>query len=499
MKLTWLLVLALLTLHHSTHAYVLISDTSGADADWDVFSAGATGGATNAVAQDATPGQGNPSPYRQMIHFLPCTATPCPGPSGTPSTLGVNHRYTAATYTPSSEGAIHHLNVRMDRRLFSVSPNDPSAGVGSGFRAYQGGNAYYAGSETFTNRAWATQSLANLTAGSFSSGGPDFSATGGAIHFGFFRSNSNTGQGTDVTLIHDLDNFTVEIYWATDNDLTLTKQASATSIFYGGSLTYTLNLANVGAVTATSVTITDTLPANVTFVSAEASQGTCAQVGDLVICNLGALPAGSNATATIVVTPNVVGVITNAATVASAEPDVQPDNNSATAITTVLAEGNDLTVSLDAIFSACATTTKGEACPVDAQLLLRNNGAVYGDAVVTLTNTCTTTKLPAKCKLRGILTVNDLDLTGLPDHSLAFYLSDDTTLDAGDFYMKSLKLSKALGSFVKGKSVKLSLKLPSGVDLTGKRILVAVDSANDVPESNESNNTAASPAIPALP
>jgi hypothetical protein len=181
-----------------------------------------------------------------------------------------------------------------------------------------------------------------------------------------------------------------------------------------------------------------------------------------------------------------------------------PADNTAQLVTIVTAAGTDLTAELDASFGDCVNTTKGPACPVTAQLLLKNNGLVYGDAVVALTNVCKTTVFPAKCKLAGILTVNELDLTGLPDHDLAFYLSADTTLDAGDFLMKSISLSKALSSFLKGKSVKLSLKLPKSVDLTGQHILVMVDAPDKtgfdaVDETNEANNTDASPAIPALP
>ena len=65
--------------------------------------------------------------------------------------------------------------------------------------------------------------------------------------------------------------------------------------------------------------------------------------------------------------------------------------------------------------------------------------------------------------------------------------------------MKALKLSKFLAAFAKGKAIKLSLKLPKGVDFTGQHILAVIDNDNDVAETDETNNTDASPPIPALP
>jgi hypothetical protein len=181
-----------------------------------------------------------------------------------------------------------------------------------------------------------------------------------------------------------------------------------------------------------------------------------------------------------------------------------PADNTAQLVTIVTAAGTDLTAELDANFGDCVNTTKGPACPVTAQLLLKNNGLVYGDAVATLTNTCKTASLPPKCRFRGRLTVNELDLTGLPEHAIAFHLSSDSTLDDGDFLMKRISLSRALAAAVKGKSIKIRFKLPKGVDLTGQRILVVVNAPGKngldaVEESDETNNTAASPAIPPLP
>ena len=76
-------------------------------------------------------------------------------------------------------------------------------------------------------------------------------------------------------------------------DLAITKTASANPATIGGALTYTLNFNNEGPSTATNVSVTDTLPASVTFNSASASQGTCTESGGTVTCDLGSLANGA--------------------------------------------------------------------------------------------------------------------------------------------------------------------------------------------------------------
>jgi len=56
-------------------------------------------------------------------------------------------------------------------------------------------------------------------------------------------------------------------------DLVLQKQAFATNVVPGMLISYTLTYSNVGSATAMGVTITETVPANTTFVAAESSVG----------------------------------------------------------------------------------------------------------------------------------------------------------------------------------------------------------------------------------
>jgi uncharacterized repeat protein (TIGR01451 family) len=107
-------------------------------------------------------------------------------------------------------------------------------------------------------------------------------------------------------------------------------------IFLGmGNLTYTLSVTNQGPENATGVTVTDTLPGSVTFVSAGASQGTCLVSGGVVTCNLGAMALSAGASISIQVTPTSDGTLLNSAVVSAAEFDPVSADNTAAAGTAV--------------------------------------------------------------------------------------------------------------------------------------------------------------------
>jgi uncharacterized repeat protein (TIGR01451 family) len=115
-------------------------------------------------------------------------------------------------------------------------------------------------------------------------------------------------------------------------DLAVSLTASPNPAVAGTNLSYTLTVTNLGPASASSVTLTDTLPASVTFVSA--SPG-CVNLGGNVVCNLGTVPNGSATNFTVVVTPIAGGLITNSLAVASATPNPNSGNNTASIVTTV--------------------------------------------------------------------------------------------------------------------------------------------------------------------
>lgn len=112
-------------------------------------------------------------------------------------------------------------------------------------------------------------------------------------------------------------------------DLVATKSGPATALV-GGTATFALAVTNRGPGTATSVQLADALPAEVTPVSASASQGSCATSDATVICALGTLPPGAVATVSVRVTVTTPGSITNTVNVHARQVDAQGSDNSAT-------------------------------------------------------------------------------------------------------------------------------------------------------------------------
>jgi uncharacterized repeat protein (TIGR01451 family) len=120
-------------------------------------------------------------------------------------------------------------------------------------------------------------------------------------------------------------------------ELAITKADAPDPVALGGNLTYTLTVTNNGPDPSTDSTVTDTLPAGVTFVSATPSQGTCSQAAGTVTCTLGPLALGASATIEIVVTVDATALspLSDTATVTGVETDPLAANNSATAETTI--------------------------------------------------------------------------------------------------------------------------------------------------------------------
>ena len=120
-------------------------------------------------------------------------------------------------------------------------------------------------------------------------------------------------------------------------DLSITKTDAPDPVNAGGQLTYTLAVANVGAVRRGERRRHRPAPRG-HDVRGPASPG-CTNTSGTVACNVGTLAAGATTTRsiTVAVLPTVPDgtVLTNTATVAAATPDPTPANNSASATTTV--------------------------------------------------------------------------------------------------------------------------------------------------------------------
>jgi uncharacterized repeat protein (TIGR01451 family) len=161
-------------------------------------------------------------------------------------------------------------------------------------------------------------------------------------------------------------------------DLGLSKSDGLERAPGGQDLSYDLTVRNDGPGDATGVTLTDPLPDGTAFGSASASQGSCAEDGGVVTCQLGALAAGSSATVTLLVTTDAVDedtTLTNTASVDAAEPDPNPGNDAASD-QTVLEPAGGADLHIASVDDAPDPVTGGYL--VGYTVVVRNEGT--GDA-----------------------------------------------------------------------------------------------------------------------
>lgn len=121
-------------------------------------------------------------------------------------------------------------------------------------------------------------------------------------------------------------------------------------VYENGSLTYTIWIYNHGPDDATDVSVTDTLPDGVTFVSANSSIGSCSGTSS-IICYLGTVIKGTNGKAKIDISVihNSTCTLVNTASVTSGVSDPYLYNNSMTSVTAVksaLCNNSDLSVTV---------------------------------------------------------------------------------------------------------------------------------------------------------
>lgn len=111
--------------------------------------------------------------------------------------------------------------------------------------------------------------------------------------------------------------------------------ASPALLNASSNLSFTINVTNLGPDAATSVNVSDVLPAGLTFVNALSSQGSWSINGNSFNASLGTMANQATASVTIQAIGNVAGQYTNTATVSSGVSDPNLANNTSAAAVAV--------------------------------------------------------------------------------------------------------------------------------------------------------------------
>jgi large repetitive protein len=214
------------------------------------------------------------------------------------------------------------------------------------------------------------------------------------------NSSSVSAQTPDPDPSDNTSSVTTEVVQAAD--LEVIKTSDEKSAIAGGGVVYRVAVVNHGPSDATSVEVSDTLPAGLTPISVETGQGSCTTAGQSISCALGALAADS--TATVVITAALDSgysgtSLANTATATSPVPDPDDDNNSST-ITIPVGTSADVAVSKQAEPSS---VTPGST--FDYAIVVTNNGPSVARSVVvtdTLPAGLTVVSVDKLCQADGL-------------------------------------------------------------------------------------------------
>ncbi|MBI3177211.1 MAG: DUF11 domain-containing protein, partial [Chloroflexi bacterium] len=161
---------------------------------------------------------------------------------------------------------------------------------------------------------------------------------GASVAQGTVLSNTATVSTSSIDTNPANDSATATTTVNAQADLSMIKTDSPDPVIAGNNLTYTLAVTNNGPSNAANVSVSDTLPAGVTLVSATGSGWSCSGTTAITCTrasgSVGALPAIS---VTVSVPSNTAQgtVLNNSATVSSATTDPNPGNETGNASTTV--------------------------------------------------------------------------------------------------------------------------------------------------------------------
>ena len=123
------------------------------------------------------------------------------------------------------------------------------------------------------------------------------------------NSPSVSSSVSDPNTANNTATVTTIVASPTQSFVTISKTASPEPVNVNTNLTYTILVSNNGPAVAQGVSVSDPIPAQVTYANSSSSQGTCTYSSgtNTVSCSLGSLSVGSTAVITINVTATVFG------------------------------------------------------------------------------------------------------------------------------------------------------------------------------------------------
>jgi uncharacterized repeat protein (TIGR01451 family) len=174
-------------------------------------------------------------------------------------------------------------------------------------------------------------------------------------------SNNSVTESTSIGLPVGVVSTDLSVVLSTDPD------PAVRTVVAGDNLTYISRVSNNGTATAQNVTLTQVLPAGISFVSA--TNG-CSESGGVVQCNLGTIAGGTSASARVVVRPDAEGSLSSTVTVLSGNvQDPDTSNNTDTETTTVSARPDDNGGGLSEGSSGCFIATAAYGSYLDPHVM----------------------------------------------------------------------------------------------------------------------------------
>jgi uncharacterized repeat protein (TIGR01451 family) len=151
--------------------------------------------------------------------------------------------------------------------------------------------------------------------------------------------NVNYGGNTNTVFSYDNNGnlLNQSTFVSANPDLAIAQSATPSPVAAGVSLQYSVTVFNNSTNLASGVSVTNSLPANATYLSATTTQGTVVHNGNLLNWSVGILTNAAAATFNFTVRPTSAGNLTNVVTVTAIQVDPNSSNNTNTLVTAVIA------------------------------------------------------------------------------------------------------------------------------------------------------------------